>query len=237
MEKISKITVKYFINTRVIPSDYIVGGLNEQGVYDETLIPHPLYIKVTFQRNSTELRSIVHKDYCSLKEITKKDHDLMDIETKMIEETIRKEFKRLGHKFTIKGIRSKSEFYESDLVAFFSDTFLWPDFKAEVLKSKSEYARLLLTWNPQVQASTYYKAALKLLTDVSGITELKDKFSIYEQIFSIFRKMKNETMLIASWKFGKMKEKFVIVGLKAGLSFENVQKLTSTIDSVLEKEE
>lgn len=237
MEKISKITVKYFINTRVIPSDYIVGGLNEQGIYDETLIPHPLYIKVTFQRNSTELRSIVHRDYCSLTEISRKDRDLMEIETKMIEETIRNEFKRLGDKFTIKGLRSKSEFYERDLIEFFSDTFLWSDYKAEVLKSKSEFARLLLTWNPQVKASTYYKAALKLLPEVAGITGLKDKFSMYEQIVNIFRKMKDDTILIASWKFGKMKEKFVIIGLKAGLSFENIQKMTSTIDSVLEKGE
>jgi hypothetical protein len=238
MEKLSKITVKHFLNPRVIPTDYILGGLNEEGVQDDDLVPHPLYVKVTFKRNSTEIRSILRKDFYSLFEIKREDKDLMEVETRMIEDIIAKEYKKHGDKFSLKGIKKKSEFYEKELIEHFSNDFLWNDYQKLIVKSRSEFSRLLLNRDPSVSASIYFKAAMKLIPGDKGLEKFQGQFEVLEQINGIFRKMKGHGMIIiASWKYGKVKDQFASIGLQMGLGFAKVQKLTALIDTVIEKGE
>lgn len=238
METLSKITVKHFLNPRVIPSDYILGGLNEEGVQDDNLIPHPLYVKVTFKRNSTEIRSILRKDFYSLFEIKREDKDLMEVESRMIEDVISKDYKKLGDKFSLKGIKKRSEYYEKDLIEHFSNEFLWNDYQKLIVKSRSEFARLLLNRDPSVPISTYLKAAMMLIPEDKGLGKFQSQFDVLEQINSIFRKLKGHGLIIiASWKYGKTKDHFASIGLQMGLGFAKVQKLTALIDSVIEKGE
>jgi hypothetical protein len=238
MEKLSKITVKHFLNPRVTPSAYILGGLNEEGVHDENLIPHPLYVKVTFKRASTEIRSILRKEFCSLFEIKKEDRDKMELETRMIQDIISREYKKLGDKFSLKGIKKKSEYYEKDLIEYFTNEFLWNDYQNLIKKSRSEFSRLLLTRDPSVPASIYFKAALKLIPEDKRIEKFQGQFEVLEQINGIFRKMKGpETIIIASWKYGKSRDQFASIGLQMGLGFAKVQKLTNLIDTLIEKGE
>ena len=237
MEKLSKITVKHFLNPRVTPSDYILGGFNEEGVHDEDLIPHPLYVKVTFKRTSTEIKSILRKEFCSLFEIKKEDRDLMEVETRMIQDIIAREYQRLGDKFSLKGIKKKAEYYEQDLIEQFSNDFLWDDFNKILLKSRSEFSRLLLIRNSSVSAVTYIKAAVKLIPGDKGLEALQDRLEVMDQINRIFHKMKGSGMiLIANWKYGKTKDQFASMGLKSGLSYDKIQKLISLIDRVVENE-
>ena len=238
MDAISKITVKHFLNTSLGSKEGITGYYDDKGVLQTYAPRYPLYIKIIFMRKTTQMKSSVagYSDYETLEEAGKKLGDLLNSEVGMLEDVIASEYKRLGDAFELKGITSKLAVYENGVREVIFEQYLWVNFFKVVARSKSEYARLLLSRFPKTPAISHYHAALKLLDPHPELLKLKERFENYEIIEDcLYKSRGKEPVTLFEWIYGKHKDIFSYTALKQGISFNKVSQLVGLIDGVLAK--
>ncbi len=235
--RMGKITVKHFINKTLkeAKKDYII--MDEKGNHIDTTPPfYPLYVKITFQRATTQLRSLINLDFTSVEEAVYYGcGDLMEMESIMINDIVVKEFKKLGSKFSLRGINEKCKPYSFRLDEFFSDALLIKAYNNVVIRSRSPYMRLLIWKSNKIPASVYYDAASKLLGEVPELFQLNEKFIIFGLFEKAISKSKIGKTQVIEWLYGDAKERFSQKALESGLSFNEVVKVVTAIDEQIKK--
>jgi hypothetical protein len=229
MVSISKITAKHFLNTLLAPKEAVNGNSP-----DKPSPLYPLYVKITFMRKTTQMRSCIDDNYSTIEEAYKKEGDKMEAETRMIEDVIAREYKKLGDKFELRGIANKCEAYQRSLTELIFGQYLWLDFFNVVVRDNTEHKRMLLTRLPKTRAITYYHAALKLIENNEELQKLNDQFENYEIIERSLRVKRTEPYAtVFDWVYGKQKEKFSYTALKDGISFNKTSQLVAIIEATI----
>jgi len=231
---LGKITVKHFLNTALKQAEGIVSMVGEDGQVIEFPAQYPLYIKITFKRMTTQLKSIVSLNFASVEEAFEKYGTLMILEKYLITDIIEKEYIKSGDKFKMKGIADKAKPYCIELFDFFSEKCFINEYKKVILKSRSIYMRLLLPGVFDVSLSVYYAAAKKLLENPDELIELNAKFEIVEKFRQVIKQSNNPDVLLIEWIYGKGKEEFTHAALSAGLSFGEIVTIVAEIDKQIE---
>jgi hypothetical protein len=235
MKPISKITVKHFINDSLHWSGGVLGGYNAFGKFDKDLKAYPIYVKITFLRKTTQIKSLINGDFYTIDKVKKEHSDQMEAEARMIEDVITKEYSLQGDLFSLKGISDKCSPYKGNFYDAFIESYLWKEFSNAILKTRSPFMRLLLQRFPNVPAIIHYDAATKLLGDIPAFEKLKSKFATFKDIETIFSKNGYlQGIQVFEWKFGKAKDLFGSYALKKGFSFRNVSEMVDIIDKQIE---
>jgi len=235
MSKIGKIRVMHFLNTKIQLSPVPSSILKEDDKSTELTNEYPVYVLVTFRRQTTQMKSVIERNYKTIEEAISKEREMIRIETKMIESLINEHCEILsyaGWEYTLKGFNTLCKRFHQILFDAFKDAFLWAEFVRSIYKCNNEYSKLLETRNPEIPIITYYKAAIKLMDDKTAFSQLERRFIIVEQIEKL---IKNRTDLknlkIIEWVFGNAKEEFRINALNAGLEADRIEVLINSIDT------
>lgn len=234
MSLTSKLTVKHFLNTLLAyKSTY---EKVEDGHRPEDFPGYFLYIKIIFRRKTTQIRSKVLGRFLSLEEANSKHGKIMKLEIKMIEDLIQTEYKQEGDKFELKGIVNKIAYYQQDILNLVFYKFLWDDFIIFLLKSRSEYMRLLYDKDPKIPALTYYNAALKLIGNSEELIKIKPNFEKYQLMeYALFQPDFEESFNFTNWIYGDLKNRFAIKLLEKRVSINEVSELVEIIDGLFKK--
>lgn len=230
----TKITIKHFVNTTLRSKGVDIFNHNGEPVTTKPL--YPLYVKITFQRKTTQVKSIIDGYFNSVEEAQIKHGNLMKMEVDMIEHLILVDFAKDKERFDLKGIVKKIAIYEQNILETVFDKMVWNDFKREILKTRSDFMRLLLERNFKISPLIYYKAAIQLLDDSEAIVNLKSNFDDYLLLENLKLINTNELKTFTNWVFGDLKNKFSIKLLEKGVSFQDVARLVNEIDNVFETE-
>jgi len=236
MNKVGKITAKHFINKTLKVPTYKNEIIDSNGKSVDITPPfHPLYIKITFQRTTTQMKSLLNLDFTSVEEAEFRCGDWLDMEKKMINDIIKSEFKKNGDKFILKGIPDKCKPFGQPLKDFFPGMLLVDIYNTMVLNSKSSYLELLEWKSSTIPAMVYYEAALKLLGELPQLIALKEKFDLCDHFEKAISNNNTGILKVLEWKYGDAKEQFSQKALSAGLSFNQLVGIVTNIDELIDK--
>lgn len=234
-KEISKITVKHFVNESLKGDESSIVELDGNGNEIPSQPKYPLYVKVTFMRATTQLKSIVWDDYTSVDEAHQKQSVLMEIEKQIIRDVITKEYFRVGDMFSLKGLSEKCKPYTSKLFEYFSGKLVVNDFVKAILKSRSPFMRMLTYRWPNLSFTIYYEAALKLIGEIPELTLLKERVHVLELYEKSIRSREIRNIKVYEWVYGDAKERISRSALDAKLSFNNMLQLIEAIDTQLKE--
>lgn len=158
MNKIKKITVKFFLNEAVKP------------VKEGNVLTYPLYMLLTYNRRSTMLRSHYGKYYKDLKSIEKTSYPgLLAFEERIITKTILHELSLQGEKFDIKGIGEKYDKYCLGIDYLFEKYMKSRLYGLIQRLEPFEFSIALNPNNDKVSFDTLFNMASKLYEDFDNI--------------------------------------------------------------------
>ncbi len=225
MKDISKITVKHFLNKNLPVT---------QG---ETIL-FPVYIKITFQRKSTEIKSTIHKLYADSLENYRLFNDIDFVnEAVMIQHFVTKGYQEFGDKFTLRGIASLCRNYNEKRIKDLFNGIVFNEFDDYLCTKRPKFWLLLGNRIPSVDSYTYYEAALKLLDNDPFIVKLKDKFEILRDIESVefpgFGQLQEQRLPF--WQFGTAKGMFEIEAESKRFSKQRISRIIESIDFEIQK--
>jgi len=237
MNKDSKITVKHFINTSLKESKKFMKKhtFSDENGKKHSMPPpfYPLYIKITFQRATTQMKSLYDIDFTSTEEAEDKVGDYLSIERKLITDVIKAEYQKMGNKFLLKGIPDKCRVYSQSIKELFLKKMLMDEYNTLITKSDSKYKPLLIWSSIDIPADVYYDAAIKLLGENSQVQKLKSKFELCSQFQKISEKNNLGDSMLFVWKYGGKKEKFLNTGLKCGLTNKQINTIINSLDDFI----
>ena len=234
MEKLGKITVKHFLNTALNDRGCTISILDEKS---DSYIPAPLYslyVKITFMRKTTQQKSIINEDFATMEEAYSKYRTALAGEVQMIEDVIRREYQQLKGRVELRGLAKKCEVYRKEVVDQIFEGYLWQDFAREVLKSRTEYMRLLLQKFPKTPAMEHYNAALRLIGDRPELLRLRERFENYAMIERcLSQALRTQGASIFDWHYGDLKDRFSLRALQKGYSFKQTSTVVALVDSII----
>jgi len=224
MKDISKINVRHFLN-RNLPTK----------VGDKVL--YPTYVKITFQRKSTEIKSTINKSFESENDSEFCFSPTLAYESKMIQHFVEKGFRTLGDKFSLRGIAEICRKYHDKRIKDLFESFVTNDFNLSIFDIDNNLGRVIIWRNQNLPLSLYYDAAIKLFDNHKDIVKYKSQFEIIRDIESIIFAGFGELLeqRIIFWQFGTTKDMFLLEAKVKGLSEQRINSVISMIDSELYK--
>lgn len=225
MKDISKINVRHFLNK------------NLPVVLDNNEKAYPLYVKITFKRKSTEIKSSLNL-YVKESESDRIDSITDTVyEQYMITHFVTLGYETLGEKFNLRGIANICRSYSGKLIADLMNTYVMNEFDDYFTQSDSEFKTIFINRNSQTNLSTYYQAAIVLFPNNEQLLQMKYKFDIVREIelFTIQGLGKLIEQRVVSWHFGLTKELFVVNAQGLQMPKERIDKIISIIETELLK--
>lgn len=231
-----KITVKHFINVNLKEAKAKYAHFDEEGKYTDMTPPfHPLYVKITFQRATTQMKSLIGLDFTSVEEAQFHCRALLEMEEAMISDVIQREYKKSGNRFSLKGLGEKCKPYALPLEDFLAEELLINTYNKAIASTGSPYAPLL-TWQPGTTSGLiYFSAAEKLLGKLPELNKLKDHFKMLALFEAICAKSKLGSVKLVQWIYGDARDLFREKAEKAGFKAGEVFGLVNAIDDLIRK--
>lgn len=238
MNKTSKITVKHFINTGLKGLNEVIDKYSffENTSYKDVMPPpfYPLYIKITFQRATTQMKSLYDIEFVTIEEAEYKAGYFLDIERKFIADVIRNEYKKQGSNFILKGIPDKCKPYSQPIKEFFLNRVIREEYNTLLKKTESPYKQLLRWDSVETSPDIYYSAAIKLLNENQQLKSLKQKFDICSTFHEITEKNGTDKTALFLWTYGYTKEKFHNDAHRSGINKKQIGVIIKTMDDLIE---
>jgi len=228
MEEISKISVKHFLNKNITRT-------SEKGTKK-----YPVYVKVTFQRKSTEIKSFVFFTSMTEYEFKTTPQHKFNQEVEMIQYFVKKGFLEQGDSFTVKGISEICKEYNKRMIRDIFKNYVLNDFDIYLNTqiTKDLFVPIVLLRHEHAPVTLYYMTALKLLTDKKGLMQFEDRFEIVKLIDLI--KIPGYGHLSAidffNWQFGDVKPQFIHEAKTVyELEESTISKIISVIDNGIDQ--
>jgi len=233
--KISKITVKHFLNESLKGDESRILEFDDDGQEIPASPRYPLYVKITFMRATTQMKSMIKDNFASMDEAILAHNNYMEIEKGIIKDVITKDYLKHGDKFSLKGISDKCRNYHANLFDLFSQKWVVNDYVKIILKSRSPFMRMLTYRWPNLSLTIYYEAALKLIGEIPELVALKDNVRIVELYEKTIHSGEVSDTKVFEWIYGNAKEFISRAALDAKLSFNDMLKLIEVIESQLKE--
>ncbi|MCR6638768.1 MAG: hypothetical protein NVV82_07190 [Sporocytophaga sp.] len=176
MKKPKKITVKFFVHESLKPKV-------EDGVER-----FPLYMRITYQRRNTMLKSFYGGYYKDLKEVEKLHYPgFLEFEERNIQKTINYEIAKLGEAFDLKGVHEKYEVYCIGIYKILESYFKNVLWMAALRSEPAEYAKALNFSDEEVSFETLFQIGRKIYPVIDK--HLPKDFEEEIEIYQLFTKL------------------------------------------------
>ncbi len=205
-----KITIKHFINRNLKETKRKYAFWDEDGNYEDMTPPfHPLYVKVTFRRTTTQLKSFIGIDFISIDDAMHFGEIYLEHEAEMIHDVIARNYLKDKDHFSLKGLADLCAPYTKPIDKFITDS-IWSEYNAIITTSRSHFSSLLLRKSDsKTPSDIFFKAALKLLDDPSDILRLKEKFEILSILVKLNKHIGSALQYrVIEWVYGDLKPQF-----------------------------
>jgi len=223
MKDISKISVRHFLNK------------NLPLILDNNEKAYPLYVKITFKRKSTEIKSSLNL-YVKESDRIDKIQDTF-YEQCMITHFVTLGYEVLGDKFSLKGIANICRSYSGKRIADLLNTYVMNEFDEFFKQSNSEFNSIFIYRNNETCFYTYYQAAIILFPNNEKLLQMKHKFDIVRDIelFTIQGLGKLSEQRVVSWHFGLTKDLFSINAQSVNMPNDRISEIITVIENELLK--
>jgi hypothetical protein len=227
MKDMSKISVKHFLNKNITVS-------TRNGNFQK----YPVYIKVTFQRKSTEIKSIIFNSFMNDYEFKTTPKESFKKEAAMIEFFVKKGYSEQGDDFTLKGISDTCKEYKKILIRDIYKLYVLNDFDKYLEQITDPFSLVVKLRHEYVPTTLYFMSAIKLLSDKNGVLQFEHQFNIVKLID--FIKIPNYSHLsiidIFNWQYGDVKRAFIKEAKSVYKLNENeISEIISVIDTGIEQ--
>lgn len=202
--KQKKITVSFYLNRKLNPTGVTT---NEKG---KNVNMYPLYLTVTYNRKSTQLKSNYGLSYANEKDV---EDGLTDFEERVIAKIIRNDasLQSEGEEYDMKGLKEKYETFAISLYTYL-EIYLKPRLRLEILKTNDELLKALDLSKGVGKNSVLllFRAAEKLFDNFlekmdSGLME---DIKTYERMMPLLRCDNYEFPTLIDWIDGSIREEF-----------------------------
>lgn len=208
MEKLKKITIKFFLNKNLHPVQLDYNG-------ETPLLGYPLYIQVTYNRNNSQFKSHYGGYYSDLAKIDEENFSgagLLAFEENIVRKVIEHEIKKRGDKFDLKGINKKYDLFSTSIEVLLNSNLKQRLFRILLKQKPAEYSAIFNFNDPKIDVLLLYKAASKLYESLEkNIPEdFKKEIKSYE-LFSLVNlksKFTYSFSTIIDWLEGNAKVEF-----------------------------
>jgi hypothetical protein len=240
----NKITVKHFLNTDLQPGENkelkytVMSHKSDLLFYMPGPPSYPLYIKITYMRKTTQVRSFILNSFSSLDEAFNRYGELLQAEQRMIEYVVANEAKKDGIAFSLKGISDKNKIYNLHIANYIRDKIA-EQFNQFIKKTGSPFRKLLtIDLQRDIKPETYFLAAKKILGENSIPDDIAAKFVMLGQLNTIRIQLPELfadyfKYSICCWKFGKGKQYLEEGALRHGFTVKQVRRFIQFIDDEL----
>src|SRR5690606_34567404 len=138
----------------------------------------PVYIKVTFQRKSTEIKSFIFYSSMTEYEFKTTPSAKFEQETAMIEFFVRKGYSVQGDEYSLKGIAEVCKEYLKMHIKDIYKLYVLNNFDTYLSEINEPFKYIILHRNEQVPTILYFMGALKLFSDKKGLMQFEEQFEI-----------------------------------------------------------
>lgn len=194
----------------------------------------PLYIKVIFKRNVTQIRSIVGEYFYTVKDAYEKYDEILNAELKMVEHYILTEYKKRGGKFKLAGVSSEFKNIHKIKIGNVFNHYLYKDFDKYLSESKNKYASLLQHGIGKVPAEIYFEGTMKLIGNDTALLRFRRRFEITSVLEKfVWRGNDLSDAYVIEWRFGDIKEKLSLYAIKKSISFDEIRTFINCVDKII----
>ena len=202
----------------------------------ETIKPFPLYVKITFMRASTQMKSIWGWSNQSMDEYECYSHYYLELEKTMISDVIRREYFKNPNGFSLKGICDICKSYEISIKEFFINEYIRKYYDQTINSIDSEFKELLKWKNGNdIAPMTYYKAAISLIEKPSSILNLENRFKIANDFYLIMAKHELANSKLIQWAYNSSNyiPMLEAKAKDAGISYDRTEKVINAINATI----
>lgn len=238
--KISKITIKYFLNKRKpSSSDIISFDVKDMKEFQEKiqLSRYPLYIQITYKRKSTKIKSLIGLSFSSVNEAFDQYAEYLKKEEILIRTVVLSEIKSEGEKFEIIGISKKLKIYSEKIIDFFEDDYFNQEYNCSVLRTKSIFMRMVydvfISDRPNYFIE-YFDKITELLGNPNDLIQMKHKVPVLKNFIKIFDKDLHEKTIV-EWLHANVKEDIKVKAIKKNIRPSEINDLINAINETVEK--
>jgi len=235
MKDISKITVKHFLNLSLPTKSDIVGSyINGKLINEPT--SYPLYVKITFQRKTTQIKSTIDKSFQNIEEAYRKHENEIKNEALLIESMISKSFKEKGESFTLAGIHKICKDYRTITMADVINDYVLNDFDTIIDSTGYEYAAIFQV-RLNIPSIEYYKLALLHFGKLPNLLQLQSKFELLDTFETLAKKHKFSitSIKLVDWKYGNSKHILFELTKRNKISQKVTNHFFEIIDTYIQK--
>ena len=199
MDKSKKISIKPFLNKKLIPECSDSDGKDL----------YPLYLQITYNRKNTQIRSKYGMYYANL------DHpevkNILLFECPLAEKFVRYEINNTKKEYSLAGFGGRYEVYATSIAIVIGD-YLKEKLKFELKRTNSPFYDILNFKNKRKPFEIFYNASLLLFEDLDKkiSKEFKQEISLY-QLYKDFEPVilnKYNFSTIIDWIYGDYKQQF-----------------------------
>ncbi len=219
--KIGKIGVKHILNKYTTKKT----DIQETG--------SPVYVKVTFNRKSTQFRSVVKEKFVNIEEANKKFNKLFDYETKLIRDIVTQRAVHLDDMFNIAGIGEEINFYDKNIYDFI-EANLFKRIEDRVNTSVSPFKDLIIISKKEIKPLTFFEAHCKLFGFETDLQRLEKDFKCADKVFELKQKNKDiKNIHMLDWLYGEGENTLRINAKTSGLNDNDVNNIVQFINNLL----
>jgi hypothetical protein len=230
MKKPKKITIKPFLNDNLEKVEVSFDEENDS----QKEYGYPLYYMVIYNRNNTKIKSRIGFYYIKDEELPE---DIIQHESKIIEEILRYLISINGEDIDLKGLGSYFDMYSQSLWIII-EKYLKQKLKFAAMGTDSRLSFIINFEDWRNNFSKYHEISLKLFEGISK--KIDGKFKKEIEGYNIYIKIKdkvnnsvqkNYTPTIINWIYGNYKS----IVIKELVNDKNKQNVIDLIDGAIEK--
>ena len=193
----------------------------------------PVYVKVTFNRKSTQFLSVVKEKFINIDDANKKYAKLFDYETKLIKDIVKKRASRYEDIFNIAGIGEEVKIFDNFIYGFIEDN-LYDHLNFLVNNSDSPYKNLVIIAKKEINPSTFFEAHRKLFGSETFQNYLINYFENADNVFKLIQKSNEiKNIHLLDWLYGDGKNILRINAKATELKNIDVDSIVQFIDNLL----
>ena len=188
-----------------------------------------LYVKITYNRKTTQFKSMITASYSSMEDFISIHNKMMESELKLVRFVMEKRISAKGEDTDPKGIGAVISEYDKDLINVIQDNVVDNITKA-VLSSSSEFSNLVIFHREGNCILTVLKAYIILLNKPESLVRLIPEVELLDKITKFLERRKDskKSIHLLDWLYGDMKE-----NIKKEMKINGVPE--SDIDQVIKQ--
>jgi primosomal protein N' len=198
-----------------------------------------LYVKVTYNRKTTQFKSFIEYSYYNMDEFLSNHRKMMNYEIKLVHSLMEKKIQSEGENTSPKGIGKTAKRYDQELLDIALDNTI-NNIKKVIHSTKSKFNGFYLFRESGGNYITLMiEAYIKLLDAPESLIRLLPEAKLLD-LFADFidaKEISDQSVHLLDWIYGDIKESFTSEMTRKGLSKIEIEHVIDLVDIELKSKD